>query len=92
MPQWASSFQRLDHLRVNDGQIYYYNETWCNTGDEKRSVWFTDSGEGSLGKSSDKEKRLAVLAMINKSGVDRHTIDIFLCNKGHSMDSSYFIE
>ncbi|CAF2893679.1 unnamed protein product [Rotaria sp. Silwood2] len=90
--QRATYFQSLDDLRTNGGQIYYNDETWSNAGDEKRSIWLSNRGEGRLRKNDDKGKRLAISAMINNNGVDIDTVDIFSCDEDHSMNSSHFIE
>lgn len=92
MSQRATYFQNLDDLRANGAQIYYYDETWFNVGDEKRSIWLSDHGVGRLRKNDGKGKRLAISAMINSHGVDIDTVDIFSCDEDHSMNSSHFIE
>ena len=91
MAQRATYFQALDHLRINDAQIYYYDETWCNAGEEKLFIWLSDRGEDRLRKSSGIGKRLAISAMISDHGVDKDTVNIFLCDENHSMNSSSFI-
>jgi hypothetical protein len=92
MSQRATYFQSIDDLRTNDAQIYYYDETWSNLGDEKPSIWLSDREEDRLRKNDGKGKRLAISAMINNHGVDTDTIDIFVCDEDHTMNSSYFIE
>ena len=36
--QRAAYFRRLDELREANTHLYYHGETWCNVGEEKRSV------------------------------------------------------
>ena len=43
MCQRATYFQALDGLRTDGAQIYYRDETWCNSGDEKTSIWLSDA-------------------------------------------------
>ncbi|CAF3706780.1 unnamed protein product [Rotaria sp. Silwood1] len=92
MSQRVTYFQNLDDLCANGAQIYYYDEGWSNAGDEKRSIWLSDRGEGRLQKNDGKGKRLAISAMINNHGVDIGTVDIFSCDEDHLMNSSHFIE
>jgi hypothetical protein len=89
--QRAAYFRRLDDLRANGVFIYYHDETWCNVGEEKRSIWLTDKGEGRLKKSDGKGKRLAISAMINENGFHKESVDIFTCDEDHSMNSIHFI-
>ncbi|CAF2733820.1 unnamed protein product [Rotaria sp. Silwood2] len=92
MSQRATYFQSIDDLRSDNAQIYYYDETWSNVGDEKRSIWLSDRGEGRLRKNDGKGKRLAISAMINNHAIDIDTIDTFVCDEDHTMNSSHFIE
>ena len=77
MSQRATYFQALDDLRTDSAQVYYHDETWCNSGAEKTSLWLSDVGEGRLRKTDGKGKRIAISAMINKNGFDKDTVDIF---------------
>lgn len=39
MAQRAKFFAKLDEARSNATVIYYHDETWANSGEEKRVVW-----------------------------------------------------
>lgn len=92
MSQRATYFQILDDMRADNAQIYYHDETWCNVGDEKRSIWLSDLGEGRLRKSDGKGQRLGITAMINEHGFDTESFEIFTCDEEHSMNSVTFIK
>lgn len=83
--QRAVYFRRLDKLRNDNAFIYYHDETWCNVGEEKRSIWIDDAGTGRLRKSDGKGKRLAISAMINEEGFHKESVDLFTCDADHSM-------
>ena len=85
--QRAAYFRRLDELREAKAHLYYHDETWCNIGEEKRSVWLDEAGEGRIRKHDGKGKRLATSAMINETGFHKDTIDIFTADFDHSMVS-----
>lgn len=92
MSQRATYFQNLDNLRDDGARIYYHDETWCNVGEEKRSIWLSDRGEGRLRKGDGKGKRIAISAIVSEQGLDKHTVDIFRCDEEHAMNSNHFIE
>jgi hypothetical protein len=49
MAQRAKYFKKLDEIRSNGTFIYYHDETWVNSGEEKRLIWFDpNSGGGRL--------------------------------------------
>jgi hypothetical protein len=49
MAQRAKYFRKLDEIRSNGTFIYYHDETWANSGEEKRRSWFdTETGGGRL--------------------------------------------
>jgi len=49
MAQRAKYFAKLDEIRSNGTAIYYHDETWANSGEEKRVIWFDpNSGDGRL--------------------------------------------
>ena len=83
--QRAGYFRRLDNLRNDNAVVYYHDETWCNVGEEKRSIWIDDAGQGRLRKSDGKGKRLAISAMINEEGFHKDSVDLFVCDVEHSM-------
>ena len=85
--QSAAYFRRLDELREANAHLYYYDETWCNVGEEKRSLWLDEAGEERIRKQDGKGKRLAISAMINETGFHKETIDIFTSDVDHSMVS-----
>ena len=55
--QRAYFFRMIDHLRQENAHVYYHDETWCNMGEEKKSIWFNDLGEGRLRKTGGKGNR-----------------------------------
>ena len=83
--QRASYFRRLDDLRKSGALIYYHDETWCNVGEEKRSIWIDEAGHGRLRKTDGKGKRLAISAMINEEGFHTDSVDLFTCDVDHNM-------
>lgn len=83
--QRAVYFRRLDDLRGSGASIYYHDETWCNVGEEKRSIWIDDAGQGQLRKTYGKGKRLAISAMINEEGFHKDSVDLFTCDVDHDM-------
>ena len=85
--QRAAYFRRLDELREAKAHVYYHDETWCNVGEEKRSVWLDEAGKGRIRKQDGKGKRLAISAMIKETGFHKDTIDIFTADFDHSMVS-----
>ena len=92
MTQRATYFQNLDNLRADNAQIYDHDETWCNVGEEKRSIWVSDFGQGRLRKSDGKGERIAISVLINEHGLDKWTVDIFPCDEEHSVNRDHFIE
>jgi hypothetical protein len=49
MAQRAKYFAKLDEIRSNGTVIYYHDETWANSGEEKRIIWFDpNTGDGRL--------------------------------------------
>ena len=92
MCQRATYFQALDGLRTDGAQIYYHDETWCNSRDEKTSIWLSDADEGRLRKTDGKGKRIAISATINENGFDKDTVDIFTFDEEHSLNSVYFVK
>lgn len=49
MAQRAKYFAKLDEIRSNGTAIYYHDETWANSGEEKRTIWFErNTGSGRL--------------------------------------------
>ncbi|CAF3941892.1 unnamed protein product, partial [Rotaria sordida] len=91
MAQQASYFRKLDEIRQNGTMIYYHDETWINTGEEKRSIWVNEYGEGRIRISQGKGARLAVSVLINENGFHHSSIDMFKCDQENSMDSEHFI-
>ena len=85
LAQRGAYFRRLDDLRRNGALIYYHDETWCNVGEEKRSIWIDEAGQGRLRKTDGKGKRLAISAMINEDGFHKDSVDLFTCDVDHNM-------
>ena len=85
--QHAAYFRRLDELREAKAHVYYHDETWCNVGEEKRSVWLDEAGKGRIRKQDGKGKRLVISAMIKETGFHKDTINIFTADFDHSMVS-----
>jgi hypothetical protein len=83
--QLAACFRRLDKLRADNAHIYFHDETWCSTGKETRSIWLDEVGIGCMRKQDGKGERLAISAMIDKTGFHKETIDMFTCDADHSM-------
>jgi hypothetical protein len=49
MAQRAKYFRTLDEIRNNGTKIYFHDETWANSGEEKRMTWTdSDTGDGRL--------------------------------------------
>ena len=49
MAQRPKYFGKLDEIRSNGSIIYYHDETWANSGEERRVTWFDpDTGSGQL--------------------------------------------
>ena len=49
MAQRAKYFEKLDEIRSNGSLIFYHDETWANSGEEKRMTWFDpNTGSGRL--------------------------------------------
>ena len=49
MAQRAKYFAKLDEIRSNGSLIFYHDETWANSGEEKRMTWFDpNTGSGRL--------------------------------------------
>ena len=83
--QRAAYFRRLNELREAKAHLYYHDETWCNVGEEKRSVRLDEAGERRIRRQDGKGKRLAISAMINDTGFHNDTTDIFTAHFDHSM-------
>ncbi|CAF4615356.1 unnamed protein product [Rotaria sp. Silwood2] len=90
--QRASYFRKLNEIRQNGTLIFYHDETWFNSGEEKRAVWVDDRGQGRIRTTQGKGPRLAISALINENGFHHPSIDIFKCDQEHSMDSMHFIQ
>jgi hypothetical protein len=50
----AKYFRSLANLRNNNVIYYYHDETWSNSGDERRQVWLDVNGDGRLRNSDGK--------------------------------------
>ena len=49
MAQRAKYFPKLDEAQSNRSLIFYHDETWVNSGEEKRMTWFDpNTGSGRL--------------------------------------------
>ena len=49
MAQRAKYFAKLDEVRSNGSIIYYHDETWANSGEEKGYTWLDpNTGSGRL--------------------------------------------
>ena len=49
MAQRAKYFAKLNEIRSNRSIIYYHDETWTNSGEEKRYTWLDpNTGRGRL--------------------------------------------
>ena len=54
--QRAFYFRKHDELRETDALIMFHDETWVNIGEEKRSIWIDDRGQGRIRKTDGKGK------------------------------------
>ncbi|CAF4629359.1 unnamed protein product, partial [Rotaria sp. Silwood2] len=52
----AKYFRSLTDLRNNDVIYYYHDETWSNSGEERRQVWLDENGDGRLRNTDGKGK------------------------------------
>ncbi|CAF4321303.1 unnamed protein product [Didymodactylos carnosus] len=87
--QRAFYFRRLTELRESGAFIYFHDETWLNAGQEKRSIWIDEKGEGRLRKHDGKGKRIAISAMIGVQGFVE-PFDVRTCDSDHAMNSDHF--
>ena len=78
-------FRKLNKSLEANAYLYYHDETWCNVGEEKRSLWLDEAGEGRIRKQDGKGKRLTISAMINETGLHKATVDIVTSDVDHSM-------
>ncbi|CAF4563551.1 unnamed protein product, partial [Didymodactylos carnosus] len=90
--QRAVYFRKLDELRSSKAVLYYHDETWMNRNEEKTVIWFDNEGFGRLRNSEGKGQRLAISGLISLSGFHLRLLDMFKCDKVHSVDSKYFVE
>ena len=57
LAQRAKYFRKLDEIRSNEKFIYYHDETWANSVEEKRASWFDpETGGGRLRNDDTKGK------------------------------------
>ena len=49
--QRTAYFSRLNELREANAHLYYHDDTWCNVGEEKRSLWIDEAREGANQKA-----------------------------------------
>jgi transposase len=59
--QRAFYFRKLDELRKAGALIMFHDETWVNIGEEKRSIWIDDRGQGRIRKTDGKGNKLRIL-------------------------------
>ena len=59
--QRAFYFRKLDELRKVGALIMFHDETWVNIGEEKRSIWIDDRGQGRIRKTDGKGNKLRIL-------------------------------
>ena len=57
-------FREIDELRKVHTSIMFHDETWVNVGEEKRSIWIDDRGQGRLRTVDGKGNCLRVLVGI----------------------------
>ncbi|CAF5086522.1 unnamed protein product, partial [Rotaria sp. Silwood1] len=79
----------LNELRASGALIYHHDETWLDSGEEKRNIWADDQGKGLLCKQDRQGKHIAISAMIGLDGFVEQ-IDIWQCDKDHAMNSEGF--
>ncbi|CAF1242007.1 unnamed protein product [Rotaria sordida] len=55
MSQRAKYFRRIDKLREEKALIFYHDETWCYSSEEKTSIWIEEqTGQGRFRRSEGK--------------------------------------
>jgi hypothetical protein len=52
--QRAYYFRQLNEFRANRTLLFWHDETWTNSGEEKRTIWMNASGQGRLRKQGGK--------------------------------------
>ncbi|CAF1519134.1 unnamed protein product [Rotaria sordida] len=88
MVQRAKYFRTLDKNRNDETIIYFHDETWMNSGEEKTMIWF----DSNIGHGPLKRHRLCISAMLGQHEFHLPTIDIFKCDSEHSMDGNHFVD
>ncbi len=53
--------RKLDELRKAGALIMFHDEAWVNIGEEKRSIWIDDRGQGRIRKTDGKGNKLRIL-------------------------------
>ncbi|CAF2104471.1 unnamed protein product [Rotaria magnacalcarata] len=91
--QRAKYFARLDEVRSNGSLIFYHDETWANSGEEKRVTWFDpNTGSGRLRNNDARGARIAISALLGENGFHLASVDIFKCQEEHNMDGDHFLQ
>ena len=57
--QRAYYFRKLNEFRGNGTLLFWHDETWVNSAEEKHSIWINDSGQGRLRKRDGKGEYLS---------------------------------
>ena len=57
--QRAYYFRKLNEFRGNGTLLFWHEETWVNSGEEKHSIWIDNSGQGRLRKRDGKGEYLS---------------------------------
>ncbi|CAF1159729.1 unnamed protein product, partial [Didymodactylos carnosus] len=71
--------------------LFWHDETWVNSGEEKHSIWIDNSGHGRLRKRDGQGPRLAISPMLSKDGIHESTVGIWETSKEHNMTSARFV-
>ncbi|CAF1013487.1 unnamed protein product [Didymodactylos carnosus] len=85
-------FREIQEIRDNNVIHYFHDESWTYQKEEKRFVWTDDEGAGRLRSILGKGSRLAINAILNDKGFHKPCIEIFKCDKYHSMDFQHFLD
>ncbi|CAF4571633.1 unnamed protein product, partial [Rotaria sp. Silwood2] len=73
--QRASYFRKLDEIRLSGTLIFYHDETWINSGEEKRAVWVDEHGQGRIRTTQEKGNARSITIIIDNASWHREVTD-----------------
>ncbi|CAF4698851.1 unnamed protein product [Rotaria sp. Silwood2] len=73
--QRASYFRKLDEIRLSGTLIFYHDETWINSGEEKRAVWVDKHGQGRIRTNQGKGYAFSITIIIDNASWHREVTD-----------------